>query len=130
MRRTKAMNKDLINEVFKELEKLTENYGKITTEELFAKYGEPCKLHIKGFTEIEKKDKTTLLAVLFVEEPEKIYFAGAQLQTLYGLLLKRITNIDDLNAQLSEEPLEVILKWGLSYYKNKMVVVIHEKAEQ
>lgn len=120
------MNKDIINEVFKELKRGTENLAKITTEELFTKYGEPCKLHIKGFMEIEKKDQSKLIGVLFLEEPEKLYFAGAQLQSLYNLFLKRITNIDDLNTQLSEDPVQVTLKWGKSYYNNKMVVVEHE----
>lgn len=100
-----------------------ENFSKITTDEIFKKYGEPAKIAITGFREIMKKDGTKLIGVRIKAEPERLYFAGADLQNLYNTLLEECNSIDELNDYLNNEPFEVLLEWGKSYYGNRMVVV-------
>ena len=102
---------------------MNENFQKITTDEIYKKYGQPAKIAITGFREIKKKDGTLLIGVLIKSEPERLYFAGVSLQNLYKVLLEDFNSIDELNECLNNEPFECLIEDGKSYYGNRMVVV-------
>lgn len=107
----------------KELEERRKNLTSISTEELFAKYGEPAPIEIVGFREITKKNGEQLIGVLLAREPEKIYFAGVELQNLYTILRRDAESLEELNEYLRNEPYETKIKWDKSYMGNRMVVI-------
>ena len=119
----KTMKEINANEIFNELEKRLENLTKITTEEIFARYGEPAKLRIIGFREIFSKNRGTLIGVVFESEPDLLYFAGMQLQNLYSILLEKFENLDECNKYLSQNPFPITMKYGKSYLNTKMVII-------
>ena len=110
-------------EVIKELEERRKNLSSISTEELFAKYGEPAPLEIIGFREITKKNGEQLIGIMLKNEPEKLYFAGVELQNLYTILKNRAGSAEELNEYLRTEPFNIRIKWDKSYMGNRMVVV-------